>query len=225
MDPAASLWRPRPTGVADRASPGSRPPAMPSTGARSPAPGAIHQREPRARWHRPAAPWALDPGRSRRVAGARSGGAAGADRPQGSGGLQVQHLDPGVVFQQQLRLLGGFDLPAMGHNSCKYLHTLTECTKLAFADREAFYGDPEFDSVPLENLLHQSTPTSAAASSAPPPPWNCGRATWGAASPTTSASMSLMTTAAPWACQSSGSPWRPAPAIPPTSMRPTPRAT
>lgn len=59
----------------------------------------------------------------------------------------------GVVFQQQLRLLGGFDLPAMGHNSCQYLHVLTECAKLAFADREAYYGDPEFDRVPLEALL------------------------------------------------------------------------
>ena len=59
----------------------------------------------------------------------------------------------GVVFQQQLRLLGGFDLPAMGHNSCQYLHTLTECAKLAFADREAYYGDPEFDRVPLEALF------------------------------------------------------------------------
>jgi len=57
------------------------------------------------------------------------------------------------VFLQQLRLLEGFDLPAMGHASAEYVHTITECAKLAFADREAWYGDPDFVDVPLELLL------------------------------------------------------------------------
>jgi gamma-glutamyltranspeptidase/glutathione hydrolase len=47
----------------------------------------------------------------------------------------------------------GFDLPAMGHNSAEYLHTWIECAKLAFADREAYYGDPAFDGVPFDALL------------------------------------------------------------------------
>jgi gamma-glutamyltranspeptidase / glutathione hydrolase len=57
------------------------------------------------------------------------------------------------VFLQQLRLLEGFDLAAMGQASAEYIHTVTECAKLAFADREAWYGDPDFVDVPLDLLL------------------------------------------------------------------------
>jgi gamma-glutamyltranspeptidase/glutathione hydrolase len=57
------------------------------------------------------------------------------------------------VFLQQLRLLEGFDLGAMGQASAEWVHTVTECAKLAFADREAWYGDPEFADVPLADLL------------------------------------------------------------------------
>jgi gamma-glutamyltranspeptidase/glutathione hydrolase len=57
------------------------------------------------------------------------------------------------VFLQQLRLLEGFDLAALGHGSAAYIHTVTECAKLAFADREAWYGDPDFYDVPMEALL------------------------------------------------------------------------
>jgi len=59
----------------------------------------------------------------------------------------------GPVFLQQLAILEGFDLRAMGHNSADYLHAWIECAKLAFADREAYYGDPRFDEVPFEVLL------------------------------------------------------------------------
>jgi gamma-glutamyltranspeptidase/glutathione hydrolase len=59
----------------------------------------------------------------------------------------------GPVFLQQLALLEGFDLAAMGHNTSDYIHTVIECAKLAFADREAYYGDPQFVEVPLERLL------------------------------------------------------------------------
>jgi gamma-glutamyltranspeptidase/glutathione hydrolase len=47
----------------------------------------------------------------------------------------------GPVFLQQLALLSGVDLDAMGHLSADYLHTVIEASKLAFADREAWYGD------------------------------------------------------------------------------------
>ncbi len=60
------------------------------------------------------------------------------------------------VFLQQLRLLEGFDLAAMGHASAEYVHTVTECAKLAFADREAWYGDPDFVDVPMETLLSRA---------------------------------------------------------------------
>ena len=59
----------------------------------------------------------------------------------------------GPVMLQQLRLLEGFDLAAMGHNSAEVLHTWIECAKLAFADREASYGDPAHVDVPLDELL------------------------------------------------------------------------
>lgn len=59
----------------------------------------------------------------------------------------------GPVFLQQLKLLEGFDLAAMGHNSADYIHTVIEAAKLSFADREAYYGDPEFIDVPLDALL------------------------------------------------------------------------
>jgi gamma-glutamyltranspeptidase / glutathione hydrolase len=59
----------------------------------------------------------------------------------------------GPVLLQQLALLEGYDLEAMGHNSADYIHTVVECGKLAFADREAWYGDPVFTDVPLGELL------------------------------------------------------------------------
>lgn len=61
----------------------------------------------------------------------------------------------GPVFLQQLRLLEGFDLQALGHNTAAYIHLVTEAAKLAFADREAYYGDPDFIQVPLAELLSE----------------------------------------------------------------------
>jgi gamma-glutamyltranspeptidase / glutathione hydrolase len=57
----------------------------------------------------------------------------------------------GPVLLQQLALLDGFDLEAMGLGSVEHLHTVIECAKLAFADRDAFYGDSA--PVPLDELL------------------------------------------------------------------------
>ena len=71
-------------------------------------------------------------------------------------GLDVFKCPPwsqGPVFLQQLALLEGDDLGRLGHNSVEYIHLVTEAAKLAFADREAFYGDPGFVSVPLDRLL------------------------------------------------------------------------
>ncbi|MDX6475844.1 MAG: gamma-glutamyltranspeptidase / glutathione hydrolase, partial [Gaiellaceae bacterium] len=71
-------------------------------------------------------------------------------------GLTVCKCGPwsqGPVMLQTLRLLEGFDLSAMGHLSGEYVHTVVECMKLAFADREAWYGDPAFADVPLGTLL------------------------------------------------------------------------
>ena len=59
----------------------------------------------------------------------------------------------GPVLLQMIKLLEGFDLKAMGHNSPDYIHTLAEAFKLSFADREAYYGDPNHVAVPMQRLL------------------------------------------------------------------------
>jgi gamma-glutamyltranspeptidase / glutathione hydrolase len=74
----------------------------------------------------------------------------------GYAGLTVCKTPPwgqGPVFLQQLSLLSGFDIGAMKPGSAEFIHTVTECAKLAFADREAWYGDPRFTDVPLDELL------------------------------------------------------------------------
>ena len=62
----------------------------------------------------------------------------------------------GPALQQILKLLEDFDLNSLGHNSPNYVHTLVEATKLAFADRHFYYGDPNFTDVPMEALLSDS---------------------------------------------------------------------
>ncbi|GAA1874324.1 gamma-glutamyltransferase family protein [Asanoa iriomotensis] len=59
----------------------------------------------------------------------------------------------GPVFLQQLALLAGFDLAGLPTDSAEFAHLVIECAKLAFADREAFYGDPRWVDVPLDTLL------------------------------------------------------------------------
>ncbi|MCC6484251.1 MAG: gamma-glutamyltransferase [Armatimonadetes bacterium] len=72
-------------------------------------------------------------------------------------GVRVAKCGPwtqGPVFLQQLALLQGFDLRAMPEPD--YWHTVVECARLAFADREAFYGDPDHDKAPISELLSDS---------------------------------------------------------------------
>src|ERR1700761_962848 len=59
----------------------------------------------------------------------------------------------GPVTLQQLALLKGFDLEGLDPTSADFVHLQVECAKLAFADREAFYGDPDFVDVPTATLL------------------------------------------------------------------------
>jgi gamma-glutamyltranspeptidase/glutathione hydrolase len=59
----------------------------------------------------------------------------------------------GPVFLQQLALLSEFDLASIERGRHEFVHTVVECAKLAFADREAWYGDPDFVDVPLDELL------------------------------------------------------------------------
>jgi gamma-glutamyltranspeptidase/glutathione hydrolase len=59
----------------------------------------------------------------------------------------------GPMLLQTLNILEQFDLKAMGYGSADYLHTITEAMKLAYADRDTYYADPKFVTVPAEGLL------------------------------------------------------------------------
>jgi len=59
----------------------------------------------------------------------------------------------GPAFLQQLALLAGFDIGGLEPLGAEFVHVVVECAKLAFADREAYYGDPDFVSVPIAELL------------------------------------------------------------------------
>ncbi len=72
------------------------------------------------------------------------------------GGWHVSKTGPwgqGPVMLQTLALLKGFDLDALDPNGPDFVHLVLEAMKLAFADREAFYGDPDAFEVPIETLL------------------------------------------------------------------------
>jgi gamma-glutamyltranspeptidase/glutathione hydrolase len=59
----------------------------------------------------------------------------------------------GPVMLEALNVIEGYDVRAMKHNSAAYIHTLTEAMKLGFADRDRYYGDPDFVRVPGSELL------------------------------------------------------------------------
>jgi gamma-glutamyltranspeptidase / glutathione hydrolase len=59
----------------------------------------------------------------------------------------------GPVMLQQLALLKGFNLSGADPTGAEFVHLLVECSKLAYADREKFYGDPDFADVPMATLL------------------------------------------------------------------------
>jgi gamma-glutamyltranspeptidase / glutathione hydrolase len=61
----------------------------------------------------------------------------------------------GPVLLQMLALLKGFDIDKLAATDPDFVHLWVECAKLAYADREAFYGDPKFADVPLDTLLSE----------------------------------------------------------------------
>jgi gamma-glutamyltranspeptidase/glutathione hydrolase len=71
-------------------------------------------------------------------------------------GYRLWELPPngqGVAALELLRILDGYDLKSMGHNSVEYLHTLIEAKKLAYADLDAFVADPATMRVNVNSLL------------------------------------------------------------------------
>lgn len=71
-------------------------------------------------------------------------------------GYEVYACGPwcqGPVVPQTLNILENYDMASFGHNSAKSLHVITEALKASFADRHAYYGDPDFVDVPIAGLL------------------------------------------------------------------------
>ena len=62
----------------------------------------------------------------------------------------------GPALLEALNILEQFDLKAMKHNSPDYIHTVVEALKLAYADRDTYYADPDFVQVPGEGLLSKA---------------------------------------------------------------------
>jgi gamma-glutamyltranspeptidase / glutathione hydrolase len=88
------------------------------------------------------------------LAGYRSG----FDEPVGTsfGDITLYACGPwcqGPSLLQALNLLDGAELRRLGHNSTGYLHRITEAVKLAFSDREAYFGDPRMIDVPIAAML------------------------------------------------------------------------
>jgi gamma-glutamyltranspeptidase/glutathione hydrolase len=86
----------------------------------------------------------------------------------------------GVTMAQMLRLLDGFDLAALGHNTAASLHLIAEASRLAFTDRFAYLADPEVVPAPFAGLLTEAyiaerraliDPDRALATLAPGDPW------------------------------------------------------
>jgi gamma-glutamyltranspeptidase/glutathione hydrolase len=65
----------------------------------------------------------------------------------------------GPALVETLNILEGFDLKQMGHNTDTYIHTLAEALKLGMADRDRYYGDPDFVKIPMSELLSKEYAT------------------------------------------------------------------
>ena len=77
-------------------------------------------------------------------------------------GYQVWELPPngqGIAALEMLNILEGYDVAKLGPGSPEYLHLLIEAKKLAFADRAKFYADPDFNALPVEQLISKSYAT------------------------------------------------------------------
>ena len=74
-------------------------------------------------------------------------------------GIDIYTCGPwcqGPVLIETLHILESMDLREMGHNSADYIHIVLEALKLSFADREFFFGDPDFVDVPMQALMSKA---------------------------------------------------------------------
>lgn len=61
----------------------------------------------------------------------------------------------GPAFAETVQILAGDDLVKLGHNTPDYVHLVAEALKSSFADRDAYFGDPDFVDVPVRGLLSE----------------------------------------------------------------------
>lgn len=74
-------------------------------------------------------------------------------------GYQIWELPPngqGIAALEMLNILEGYDVAKLGPGSPEYLHLLIEAKKLAFADRAKFYADPDFNALPVQQLISKA---------------------------------------------------------------------
>ena len=72
------------------------------------------------------------------------------------GDYRLYELPPngqGIAALEMIKILGNVDLGAMGHNSAEYLHHIIEAKKLAYADIQKWNGDPEFNHLPIQEII------------------------------------------------------------------------
>ena len=72
------------------------------------------------------------------------------------GDYRLYELPPngqGIAALEMIKILGNVDLGAMGHNSAEYLHHIIEAKKLAYADIQKWNGDPEFNHLPIREII------------------------------------------------------------------------
>jgi gamma-glutamyltranspeptidase len=71
-------------------------------------------------------------------------------------GYRVMEMPPntqGFTVLQILNLLEAYDLQALGHHTADYYHLMVEATKVAFADRDRWLGDPTVTQIPIQQLI------------------------------------------------------------------------
>jgi gamma-glutamyltranspeptidase/glutathione hydrolase len=87
----------------------------------------------------------------------------------------------GPYMLQALRMLDALGIEKLGHNSVDYVHMVIEAMKLSLADRDAYFGDPDFVEVPIQQLLSDDyismrrsliDPNKASQEQLPGDPWN-----------------------------------------------------
>jgi gamma-glutamyltranspeptidase/glutathione hydrolase len=133
----------------------------------------------------------------------------------------------GPTLLQALKMVENSNLKHLPRNGADYIHLLTEILKIAFRDRERFYGDPRFVDVPLQTLLSDKYAAECIAGIDPAKASDAGRANL-VPEPGTEPDTSYVSVADRWGNTFSATPsdgsWH-APVVPGTGLVPSCRGT